>query len=116
MNRIWIVTFVFLGFSFLFPAPLPSQTLESPQIWPHPFNIENSSDGKLRIRPVPLGSKVSVYSVDRRLVAHMEVISDTATWDGKSDSGRRVAPGVYFYVVQVGKTVVSLGRLYVKKN
>ena len=70
----------------------------------------------MRIRPVPLESKVTIFSVDRRLVAQLKVEIDTAIWDGKSDSGRRVAPGLYFFVVELGKTVITVGRLYVKKN
>jgi len=100
----------------LVPLTLFSQTIESPLVWPQPFNLDAILPVRVKIYPVPFDSTVSIYSVDRRLVARLLVQGETASWDGRSSKGRRVAQGVYFYVVVLGRTVITVGRLYVKQD
>jgi hypothetical protein len=77
--------------------------------WPNPFNpsthirFDIGPDG---INPVPVS--LTIYDLAGRHVralvnGPLEPGAHTATWDGRNDSGRRVASSVYFYKLEVGE-------------
>ena len=105
-----------LAFLLLLAAPsLHAQDTAHPRVFPQPFNLTGQYPS-VKIQPVPAGAKVTLFSSDRRKVVEVPAIGDTCSWDGRSREGRRVAPGVYFYVVEAGGKTVAMGRLYVKQD
>ena len=100
-----------LVFNFLksiLPERLPDQTLLLPN-YPNPFNPETwipyqlSQDAEVT---------VTIYDTAGRLVRHLDLgfqqagsyVSQSRAiyWDGRTDTGERVASGIYRYQIQVG--------------
>ena len=99
----------------LAPSVLRAQDRAHPRVFPQPFNLTGQYS-TVKIQPVPAGARVTLFSSDRRKVAQASVAGETASWDGRSSAGRRVAPGVFFYVVEEAGRIVAAGRLYVKQD
>lgn len=70
-------------------------------VYPTPFNPDTAMGGVLKFRKMPPFSTASVYTNAGELVRTMTAdLNGTAVWDGRNDSGSRVFPGVYFYLLK----------------
>ena len=98
-----------IKYSALYPSfPNPF----NPDTW-IPFKLASDSPividiydikGKL-VRRMDLGSKEAGYYLDRRSAAH---------WDGRSQTGERVASGIYLYTIKAGKFTATRRMVMVK--
>jgi len=89
-----------------FPNPF------NPETW-IPFKLASDSPvvidiydikGKL-VKRLDLGHKEAGYYLDRRSAAH---------WDGRSQTGERVASGIYLYTIKAGKFTATRRMVVVK--
>ena len=89
-----------------FPNPF------NPETW-IPFKLASDSPvvidiydikGKL-VKRLDLGHKEAGYYLDRRSAAH---------WDGRSQTGERVASGIYLYTIKAGKFMATRRMVVVK--
>jgi len=94
---------------------LPSSTVLSPN-YPNPFGPSTTVAFDL---PAPGRVSLKVYDVAGRLVrtlaeATMPAGRNVVTWDGKDDSGERVAAGVYFCRLEAGDRTETRRMVLVK--
>jgi len=91
------------------PAPAPL-TFE---VYPNPFVPEQAIRGTLKFQGVPAGASVRVYTSSGLKAWEATGNGRILEWDGKNQAGRRVAPGVYQWVIESagvrrrGKVVVE---------
>jgi hypothetical protein len=93
------------------------------QNYPNPFNssttipfavdseekrVQGASQVKLTIYNI-LGQKVKTLVDENKPPGYYEV-----TWDGKNDSGKEVASGVYFYHLKIGRSSENRTMLFLK--
>lgn len=79
--------------------------------FPNPFRKLAHANGKVAFAGVTANSELFVYSADGGLVGHQvgkDIVGDEFIWQPPS----RIRPGIYFWAVQDGSTVVR-GRLVV---
>ncbi len=99
---------------------LPIKTVAMPN-YPNPFNPETwipfklaydnlvaidiyDIKGKL-VRRLDLGVKEAGYYMDKNSAVY---------WDGRSQTGERVASGLYFYTIKAGKFIAIRRMVMVK--
>ena len=74
------------------------------RVYPNPAHV---ADGDTQVTFDELGSAtIEIYTVQGQLVRRASAES-VFQWDLKNDSGREVASGVYFYVIEQGGGSVS---------
>lgn len=86
-----------------------------PIAYPNPFRP--GTHDKVRIDFV--NEKSSVYILDSsgkrvRLFKGTDLIGGAAIWDGKNESGKLVAPGLYYYIAADGKNTAK-GKILVER-
>ena len=93
------------GVTDVAPVPSADRGAVLSQSWPNPFRDESAIRFELTVtEPVHLG----VYDARGRLVRLLvdgprSAGTHQVTWDGRSESGRRLAAGVYFYRLRTGQ-------------
>jgi hypothetical protein len=80
------------------------------QNYPNPFNPITSIEFTVANRPNPVYTTLRIYNVLGRLVRTLVDEENaegthTVSWDGRSDSGREVSSGIYFYKLEAGDLV-----------
>jgi hypothetical protein len=84
-----------------YPNPFnPSTTIK--------FNLSRASDVKLEIFNI-MGQKVAALVDDRKVAGEHSI-----RWDGKDDTGYKVASGIYFYRINAGDYVETKKMLLLK--
>jgi flagellar hook assembly protein FlgD len=83
--------------------------------YPNPFRPREHSSVTIDY----ITEKSSVYIFDSfgkrvRLFKGSELKGGAAVWDGKNESGKTVAPGVYHYIASDGKKVAK-GKIIVER-
>lgn len=97
-------------------ATMPALEARLFQNIPNPFNPTTSIEYDVpTLSPVTL----RVFSLDGRMVRTLANRTQSAgrheaVWDGTDESGNRVASGLYFYRLTVGKTTLSRKMLLLK--
>jgi hypothetical protein len=82
-------------------------------VYPNPFRISSAIRGTLKFQGVPTGARVRIYTSSGLKAWEATGTGGILEWDGKNLGGRRVAPGVYQWVVESagvrtrGKVVVE---------
>jgi flagellar hook assembly protein FlgD len=81
---------------------------------PNPFVWNGMASQKTIIRNVPADADVHIYSADGMLVRTIPISergpSATAEWDGRNDSGKPVATGIYIMIAP-SKSGVAKGKV-----
>ncbi|RMF60150.1 MAG: T9SS C-terminal target domain-containing protein [Calditrichaeota bacterium] len=95
--------------------PLPERFALHPN-YPNPFNPETTIRYDL---PVPAEVRLTIYDllgrVVRTLVAKKQAAgAHAAVWDGRDDSGKQLASGVYVYRLDAGEFKKSAKMLLLK--
>jgi len=67
-------------------------------VYPIPFSLTKALGAQLKFINVVPGSVIQIKSLSGRLVRSIQTMAMFASWDGKNDTGQRVAPGVFFYI------------------
>jgi WD40 repeat protein len=84
----------------------------NPETW-IPYQLENDADVVIKIysssgqlvRTLNLGRKSAGLYLDKEIAVY---------WDGRDDSGRRVASGLYFYSLEAGKFIDTKKMIIIK--
>ena len=92
----------------LLTTPVPAETTLL-QNYPNPFNPEtwipyhlaNDADVKLAIYDTT-GVLVRLFDLGRQKAGYYTDRTKAVYWDGRSETGERVASGTYFYQLTVG--------------
>lgn len=96
-------------------TPSPTPTCEI-QLWPNPYFPQSAVRGTLKAGCLEAGDRVSLFTVSGEIVWDQTAASDRLEWDGKNQSGKWVADGVYFYAIQRGVQVVKRGKILIVRH
>ena len=91
-------------------TPTPEQII----VYPNPFNREKAIGGTLKIEFLPAKTKVSIYTVNGYKVYSNNDAYGRIEWDGKNMEGEKVAPGIYFYIIETQNDKI-IGKLFITK-
>ena len=69
----------------------------------------------MKIKGLPDGVKVSIYTVAGELVIELKEENRVAYWGGKNASGIMVSIGSYVYVIEKGKETLTRGKIVVQR-
>ena len=78
-----------------FPNPF------NPETW-IPFHLPETAEVTVRIYNAT-GEPIRTLSLGLKVPGEYATPNHAAYWDGRTDSGERVASGVYFYSIQAGR-------------
>ncbi len=87
------------------PFTTPRQSLSSIQAGPQPFRISDKKSNYFYFYNLTSNSQIKILTVSGKLVRTLdkskpgEILGSVAQWDGRNESGRLVASGVYLYLV-----------------
>jgi hypothetical protein len=90
------------------PPPTPTPTPEL-HLWPNPYSPITAMRGTLKCAVMPPGARLSVYTVSGEKVFQRAETNGWVEWDGTTPQGMPVSPGIYYYVVNLGKDVLLKG-------
>jgi hypothetical protein len=102
----------------LVPIPRQSALLANypnpfnPETW-IPYELSEASEVAIGIYDVN-GQQVREFRLGHRAAGSYTSRSQAAYWDGTNDFGERVASGVYFYSIQVGKFAATQ-KMFLRK-
>jgi len=114
----WTPTPTFTPTPTLSPTPplssTPTMTPIPPfRVWPNPYDPSTAAKGALKAGYLP-GGVVTVYTVSGEKVARLTPLEGWYEWDGRTEGGRRAAPGVYYYVAKKDEEEVAKGVLLIR--
>jgi ligand-binding sensor domain-containing protein len=98
-DELWIATDRGLS-RLVLPNPSPSSPSEA-RVCPNPF-LPGRGDREIVFSDVPDNSVLRIYGLAAELVRRIGLVDvrrHTMSWDGRNESGRPVASGMYLYVV-----------------
>jgi len=86
------------------------------QNYPNPFNPSTTIEYQL---PKTGNVEIKIFSVNGQLVktlesTHQSSGTHTVVWDGKNNSGKSVASGLYVYQVAFENSVLAKKMLFIK--
>lgn len=84
----------------------------NPETW-IPYHLATASDVQIRIYDTK-GSLVRVLQLGYQAAGYYEDKNRAGYWDGRNDSGERVASGIYFYQLQAD-SVSSIQKMVILK-
>lgn len=102
------------GFSASSGAPptfIPPPQLGPIQVYPNPFKPDEAVRGTAKFRNLPAGSRVELFTLANERVRVLNESSNRAEWDGRNESGQKVASGIYSYIVYIPRQPEVRGRL-----
>lgn len=113
---LWVTKLVFPT-----PTPIPRPTgTPTPscvtRVWPDPFNPQYAVNGLMKFDCVPTGATVSIYTVAGEEVWQGGSFGWMAVWNGWNENGYPVAPGIYYYAVQLGGKTLQTGKFLVVRT
>jgi len=97
-------------------TPMPTQTPSGTVIvWPNPFDPGEAQGGTLKCA-LPPGGTLLIYTVSGEKVFGAVAQAGQVQWDGSLEDGRKVAPGIYYYLVRKDKETLGKGVLVIPKD
>lgn len=83
-------------------------------VWPDPYSLRYAHDHSLKISCLPPNSQVYIYDLSGELVNAVNRSGDPTEWQwAKNQNGATVSPGVYFYAIKNGQTVLKRGKFLI---
>lgn len=84
-------------------------------VYPNPFKVREAKDGLVKFINLPNKVTLQIYSIAGELVYDKEYVDTKGgiTWSGKNNSGKRVATGIYVYLLKGDNGHRKKGRLSV---
>jgi hypothetical protein len=105
-GKVWVVTDRGVGMLESSSQPaIPSGDLAVVVPYPNPFRPQHAF---VIFKKLPSNSTLRIHNASGQVVRifHPRDLTGTqALWDGKNESGKAVAPGVYLFSVTSGSTV-----------
>jgi hypothetical protein len=77
---------------------IAASSLSGIRVYPNPFRASRG-DHQMTFTGMPAGSAVKIFTVSARLVTTLSAPSGSITWDMTTDSGEKVASGIYLYLI-----------------
>lgn len=110
-GNLWIATEN--GLSRL-ALPLTTAATELSEIYayPNPFKVELGTE-KVTFAHLPFGAEIKIFTTSGELIKELD---STNQWDGRNQSGKYVASGVYLYVVKAEGKENSIGKIALIRN
>ena len=111
-----VASFGTMGIAALQPLPVASPLdadLSGVRLFPNPWRADLHQGAPIRIDHATPSSELRIFTLSGRWVRTIGMTSGTGTWDLNNDSGRRVASGIYMYVITDGAGHRSRGTLAV---
>ena len=109
----WIADMSMLGQA----SDVTQDDLSQISVVPNPYKIssrfnESSNSNRLRFTHLPQKCIIKIYTISGEFVdeiIHNDTIDGNEYWDLKNSSGKKVAPGLYIYIVQTdnGKSLTG---------
>ncbi|NIM03947.1 T9SS type A sorting domain-containing protein [bacterium] len=84
-------------------------------VYPNPFKVKEAKDGCVKFINLPKNVTLRIYNIAGEMV-YKKVYDNTGggiTWDGKNDSKRTVATGVYIYLLKDDNGNKKTGKISV---
>lgn len=84
-------------------------------VYPNPFKVKGAKDNCIKFINLPNNVSLRIYNIAGETV-YKKVYDNTSggiTWDGKNDSNRRVAAGVYIYFLEDKSGHTKTGKISV---
>ena len=98
-------------------SAVTEDNLSEISVVPNPYKIsskfnEPTHSNRLRFTHLPQKCVIKIYTISGEFVdeiIHNDAIDGNEYWDLKNSSGKKVAPGLYIYIVQAdnGKSLTS---------
>jgi hypothetical protein len=83
-------------------------------LWPDPYSVQYAHDHALKISCLPPNGSVAIYDLSGELVNVIHPSGDPTEWLwAKNRNGIPVSPGIYFYVIKDGQTVLQRGKFLI---
>jgi hypothetical protein len=83
-------------------------------VWPDPYSLRYAHDHALKISCLPPNAQVYIYDVSGELVNVISQSGDPTEWQwAKNQNGATVSPGIYFYAIKNGQTVLQRGKFLI---
>lgn len=107
-----------------YTAQPPSEqgTLSRAVAYPNPVNFSTAVNGTIKFANLTDNASIKIFDVTGRLVKTLgpgtpgnDGPSGTATWDGRNESGTRVAMGMYLYLISDSAGNKARGKIGVVK-
>ncbi len=108
-NLLWVTTVN--GISKLGLPSQSSDEVDRVLAYPNPFIIRNG-DETVRFTFAGL-AEIRIFTLAGELVKELPV---TGYWDGKNESGERVASGLYFFMVESADGEVGQGKIFLVRE
>jgi len=97
----------------ILPFPPPPYR-GSVRVFPNPYNPATAVRGTVKFEGLPIGTKVRIYTLRGLKVWEGEVVMPyLVEWDGRSEGGKRAAPGTYLWIAE-GDGTKERGTLIVE--
>ncbi len=94
----------------LTPTPTATPT-PGLHLWPNPYNPISAVRGTLKCAVMPAGARLSIFTVSGEKVFRRAEAGGWVEWDGYTPQGKPVSPGIYYYVVDLGKEILKKGTV-----
>ncbi len=84
-------------------------------VYPNPFKVREAKDGFVKFINLPNKVTLQIYSIAGELVYDKEYVDTKGgiTWNGKNNSGKRAATGIYVYLLKDDNGHKKKGKLSV---
>ncbi len=108
------ISILLSSLSFYIPVSpsLAASTLADVHVYPNPCK----GDNRVKFKNLTENAKIQIYTIAGQLVDEIEIknnFSGTAEWDCCNSSGKKVASGIYIYLITNDKGKKTTGKISV---
>jgi len=83
-------------------------------VYPNPYNPAYAKGGALKFINLVPGSRVEIYTISGENVTGLFSPGVSVKWDGKNRFGKKVSPGIYYYVIiNLNSQEKTTGKIFI---
>jgi len=94
---------------------LVSADLSSVRVFPNPWRADRAINPFVTFDGLTVNTTIKIFTVSGHWVKTLPVTSDKITWDLTTDSGDKVASGIYVYLMTTDQSLKKTGQIAVIK-
>jgi len=94
---------------------LVSTDLSTVKVYPNPWRSDKHADKSVTFAGLPLGTTIKIFTVSGHEVKELHADGPSILWDLKTESGNKVASGLYIYLVTDSQGNKVRGKLAIIK-
>lgn len=83
----------------------------TPVVSPNPWRSDRHSAVPITFQPLPANSRIKIFTISGHLVRELAATGTSLSWDRTNDSGKKVASGIYLYVIDGDGLSAARGKL-----